>query len=79
LDCGTAIGREVGADPRLFNLWGGAVDTARTMASSALPGSIQASEAAYLQLRHMFLFRSRGSFYRPLGGTEQSFILAGRL
>lgn len=79
LDCGTAIGREVGADPRLFNLWGEAVDTARTMASTALPGAIQASEAAYLRLRHNFLFRSRGSFYRPLAGTAQSFILAGRL
>jgi class 3 adenylate cyclase len=79
LDCGTAIGREVGADPRLFNLWGEAVDTARTMASSALPGAIQASEAAYLRLRHSFLFRLRGSFYRPLAGTAQSFILAGRL
>jgi len=69
----------VSADPRLFNLWGEAVDTARTMASSALPGAIQASEAAYLRLRHSFLFRLRGSFYRPLAGTAQSFILAGRL
>jgi adenylate cyclase len=79
IDCGMAIGREVGGTLRLFNLWGEAVDTAKTMAASAPPGMIQASEAAYLRLRHSFLFRPRGTFYLPGAGPRQSFILAGRL
>jgi class 3 adenylate cyclase len=79
IDHGAAIGRTVGANPSVFNLWGDAVDTARTMAASALPGAIQASEAAYLALRRSFLFRPRGSFFRPQTGVAQTFILAGRL
>ena len=79
IDRGPAIGGTVGGDPGVFNLWGDAVDAARTMASSALPGAIQASETVYLALRSSFLFRPRGSFFRPRAGIAQTFILAGRL
>jgi adenylate cyclase len=49
------------------------------MAKSALPGSIQISEAAYRRLRRSFLLRPRGTFYRAGVGMAQTFVLAGRL
>ena len=79
IDSGPAIGRTVGANPRAFNLWGEAVRTAQSMAASALPGAIQASEEAYLRLRHGFLLRPRGTFYLPTVGASQTFVLASRL
>jgi adenylate cyclase len=79
IDSGVVIGRAVGTEPALFNLWGEAVQIAQTMAAAALPGGIQASEAAYERLRHGFLFRPRGTFYLPAVGRAQTFVLAGRL
>jgi len=79
IDCGAAIGGVIGAGPRLFNLWGSATQTARVMAETALPGSIQISEAAYGQLRRNFLLRPRGTFFQAGIGTAQTFVLAGRL
>jgi adenylate cyclase len=79
IDCGIAIGQPLGSNPRIFNLWGEAVQTAQVMASSASPGAIQVSEAAYRQLRHGFLLRPRGTFYLPAVGSSQTFILAGGL
>lgn len=78
IDCGPAIGGEVGSDPRVFNLWGEAVRTASSMALSGLPGAVQATEAAYERLRHDFVFRPRGAFYLPQVGEARTFILAGR-
>lgn len=79
IDCDIGIGSSIGGDPKLFNLWGEAVSTARTMAASGFPGAIQVSGAAYLRLRHGFLFRPPGTFYLPAVGASQTFILAGRL
>jgi adenylate cyclase len=79
IDSGSAIGRFVGTEPSLFNLWGEAVQTAQTMAAAGLPGTIQTSEAAFERLRHNFLFRPRGTFYLPLVGRAQTFVLAGQL
>ena len=79
IDSGPAVARSVGANPRVFNLWGGALRTAQTMAASALPSTIQASEAAYLRLRQGFLLRPRGTFYLPAVGASQTFVLAERL
>jgi len=79
IDCSIAIGGAVGSDPRIFNLWGEAVRSAETMAASAPVGTVQATEAAYRQLRRDFLFRPRGSFYLPNVGATRTFVLAGRL
>jgi class 3 adenylate cyclase len=79
IDCGIAIGNAVGHNPRVFNLWGEAVDTAQVMATSAFPGAIQTSEAAYRRLRQAFVLRPRGTFYLPAVGASQTFVLAGRL
>jgi adenylate cyclase len=79
IDCSLAIGGAVGNEPRVFNLWGDAVHTAGAMAASALPGTVQATEAAYQRLREDFLFRPRGSFYLPRVGDARTFVLAGRL
>ena len=79
IDHGIAIGSVVGGDPRIFNLWGESVRTADSMARSALPGTIQATEAAYAQLRQEFLFRPRGRFFLPHVGEARTFVLSGRL
>jgi adenylate cyclase len=79
IDCGIAIGHAVGDNPRVFNLWGQAVETADIMAASAVPGAIQTSEAVYRRLRQGFLLRPRGTFYLPAVGASQTFVLAGRL
>jgi class 3 adenylate cyclase len=77
--CGNAVGSNVGEQPRLFNLWGEAVRTAELMAeTSAEPGTIQVSEAAYRPLRADFLFRPRGSFYLPDLGPTQTFVRGSR-
>ncbi len=78
LDVGRAVGRELG-EPAVFNLWGDTVRMAELMASSSPePGSVQVTEAAYLQLREHFLFRQRGRFYMPRVGVARTFVLAGR-
>lgn len=79
LDCGAASGCGIGDEPRQFNLWGDAFETAEAMASSAAAGAIQASEAAYALLRQGFLLRPRGSFYIPGIGEARTFVLAGQL
>lgn len=79
IDCGLAIGSTVGHEPRLFNLWGEAVRTADMMANSAIPSTIQVTEAAYQRLQQDFLFRPRGSFYLPYIGEARTFVLAGQL
>jgi adenylate cyclase len=79
MDSGIAIGRSLGAEPSLFNLWGEAVQTAQTMAAASFPGTIQTSEASFNRLRHNFLFRPRGSFYLPAVGRARTFVLAGQL
>jgi len=78
VDCGVALGSRLGASPEIFNLWGDAVQTADVMASSALPSTVQVTEAAYRRLRRDFLFRPRGRFYLPRVGEAQTFILASR-
>lgn len=79
LHFGHAFGCGIGDEPRQFNLWGDAVETADTMAASATAGAIQVSEAAYARLRHDFLLRPRGSFYMPGAGEARTFVLAGQL
>ena len=79
IDYGTAIGSPIGNRPEVFNLWGDATRMAASMAASAMPGTVQATEAAYERLRQGFLFRPRGSFYMPHVGEARTFVLAGRL
>jgi adenylate cyclase len=62
-----------------FNLWGEAIELADVMARTAASGAVQASESAYARLRKDFLFRPRGSFYRPGRGESRTFVLAGQL
>jgi PAS domain-containing protein len=79
LDVGPITGGILGEAPGLFNLWGEAVQGADALAASAPAETIQASERAYLLLRHGFLFRPRGLFYRPRTGESRSYVLAGRV
>lgn len=79
LDAGVAIGTTVGSGQRVFNLWGEAVRGAEEMAATAMPGTVQATEAIYARLRHGFLLRPRGSFWVPRAGERRTFVLAGQL
>jgi adenylate cyclase len=79
LDSGVAIGTSVGSGQRVFNLWGEAVRGAEEMAATAVPGTVQATEAVYARLRHGFLLRPRGAFWVPRVGEQRTFVLAGQL
>jgi len=79
LDSGVAIGTTLGSGQRVFNLWGEAVRGAEEMAITAMPGTVQATEAIYARLRHGFLLRPRGSFWVPRAGERRTFVLAGQL
>jgi len=79
LDLGIAIGSPLGHGPRLYNLWGEAVQVAATMADSAPAGAVQVTEAAYNHLARSFLFRSRGNFWLPRVGESRMFVLAGHV
>ena len=79
LDFGIAVGCAVGREPRVFNLWGEAVATAETLARSAVPGAIQASEAVQRSIGRNFMFRPRGDFYLARVGSIQTFVLASRI
>jgi class 3 adenylate cyclase len=79
LDHGAAFGCGIGEEPRQFNMWGDAFETADAMANSAAPGAIQVSEAAYAELRQDFLLRPRGRFYISGVGEARTFVLAGQL
>jgi len=79
LGFGEGYGCLVGRERAHFNLWGQAFEVAGTMARSAQPGAIQASAAAYAQLRQDFLFRPRGTFYQPGVGQSHTIVLAGQL
>jgi adenylate cyclase len=76
---GGAYGCLMGRERQQFNLWGETFDMAGAMARSAQAGAVQASAAAYDRLRQDFLFRPRGTFYRPGAGQSSTFVLAGQL
>jgi len=79
VDLGIAIGSQVGRGPRIYNLWGEAVQVAATLAQSAAPGAVQVTEAAYGRLARDFLFRPRGNFWLPRIGQSRMFVLAGQV
>jgi adenylate cyclase len=79
LGFGPCFGCLVGHGHNHFNLWGEAIEMADLMARTAASGAVQATEGAYDRLRHDFLFRPRGSFYRPGLGESRTFVLAGQL
>jgi len=73
---GIAIGGQIGREPRIYNLWGEAVEVASVMASSATAGTIQVTQTAYGTLARDFLFRPHGSFWLPRSGEMGVFELA---
>jgi class 3 adenylate cyclase len=79
LGFGPCFGCLVGHGQNHFNLWGEAIEMADLTARTAAPGAVQATEGAYDRLRKDFLFRPRGSFYRPGRGESRTFVLAGQL
>ncbi|MBS0979344.1 adenylate/guanylate cyclase domain-containing protein [Acetobacter thailandicus] len=77
LDYGAAFGREVGHEPKVFNLWGQTVSVAELMAQGAAgAGTVQVTERVYTVLRDRYLFRSRGTFFAPHLGLSRAYILA---
>jgi len=78
LSFGIAVGSHVGREPRVYNVWGEAVELAVTMANAAGPGAVLATEAAYARLTRNFLFRPRGRFWLPRVGESRIFALVGR-
>ncbi|MCP5157682.1 MAG: GAF domain-containing protein [Ectothiorhodospiraceae bacterium] len=79
LDTGPAHGAGLGGEPWVYDVWGDAVDGARAMAATAVPGSIQVSEAAYELLRDDHLFAARGRYFTADGGETGTFLLLGKM
>jgi adenylate cyclase len=79
LDTGSAIGSPVGFDTVAYNLWGEAVRVAETMAVTARPGSIQATETTCDLVSEKFLLRKRGGFYMERFGEMTTYALRARL
>jgi class 3 adenylate cyclase len=69
----------VGSVEGLYNIWGETVRIAVSLADTAEPGTIQASEATYDLLREECVFRRRGAFFVDQIGEMTTFTLRGRL
>lgn len=76
LDCGPALGAEVGIGEPGLNLWGDAVRVADRLADTGLAGAIVVAESAYTLLRARFVFQARGNFYLAGSGEMPTFLLA---
>jgi class 3 adenylate cyclase len=79
LDTGSVFGSSVGADDAIYNVWGGAVRTAATMAATARRGSIQATETTYDLLRDRFILQRRGAYVLPNVGDMSTYTIRGAL
>jgi class 3 adenylate cyclase len=78
LDCGPALGAEIGAGEADLNLWGDAVRVADRLAETGLAGAIVVAESAYGLLRTRFVFQARGHFYLAGTGEMPTYLLANR-
>jgi class 3 adenylate cyclase len=76
LDCGPALGAEVGMGEPGLNLWGDAVRVADRLAETGLAGAIVVAASAYALLRERFVFQARGSFYLAGSGEMPTYLLA---
>ncbi len=79
IDRGAAMGSPVGRIHKTYNIWGEAVRFASLMAKTGIPGGIQVSQTAYMQLRADYLFRARGKFYLPGVGEVATYLLTEKL
>lgn len=61
-----------------FDLWGDAVDGARSMGASGVSGAVQASAASYARLRDEYVFESRGVMEVPGKGQMRTYLLQDR-
>jgi hypothetical protein len=77
MDVGPVMKSEFGGAPSGFNLWGGAIDAARTLVAANAPHTITASEPASRFLSEHFLLRPLGSYYLPETGNLRTFTLVG--
>ncbi len=76
LDCGPALGAEVGMGEPGLNLWGDAVRVADRLAETGLAGAIVVAASAYALLRERFVFQARGNFYLAGSGEMPTYLLA---
>ena len=79
VDTGPVMGSVLGAEHRVYNLWGDAVNMASLMAETGEPGCVQATETFYELLRTKYLFRGRGSYYTAESGELPTYLLTGRI
>jgi class 3 adenylate cyclase len=77
LDLGPASGSRAGAAGTTWNVWGEAVRLAHTLAETAPPGTIQASQAVQEALAQDFILSARGKFFVPEAGELGTWLLAG--
>ena len=74
---GPAVAGIVGTKRFLYDVWGDTVNIASRMESSGEPGTIQTTEAVYLQLRERFLFERGGPRSIKGQGTLPVYLLMG--
>lgn len=77
--CGPVMAGVIGRRKFAYDVWGDTVNTASRLESSAVPGSIQVSEAVYERLSARYLFSEPYVVQLKGKGPTRARILTGRL
>jgi adenylate cyclase len=78
MDTGPVVAGVIGRAKFIYDLWGDTVNTASRMESHGVPGAIQVTERAYVQLRERYELRQRGTIDVKGKGPMTTYLLLRR-